>query len=411
MAGEVTLSHMLGRDTMPVFDSSQVAYILVQVSATAMMANVRLPLNFSIVIDRSGSMSGRKMESVKAAVKMVIDQLSPNDFVSVVVFNQQAETVIASMPAQDPQGMKAFIDTIRARGGTHMDKGMRLGLDELHRWQMPNAIKRMILLTDGHTLKKDACLQLAHDARRLNCPIFPLGLGAGWDERLLDGIGVASGGREAEFIRRPEDAMVIFQQQLTSAMAVVIRNAVLTVRFPQGVTPKRAIKVLPVISEPGPGVLADRQLVLPLGDVERDQPQSILIEVILEPRAAGLFRIAQAELSYDVPTVGMSGEKVLDDVKVTFKNDPVLNNQYHPEVMNIVEKVTAHRLVTRALDEYRETGRVTTQISPNVTRVLDPETQAALSQITRGQRVSEEEVKSISNKTRKLTQRLDQGLY
>ena len=136
-----------------------------------------------------------------------------------------------------------------------------------------------------------------------------------------------------------------------------------------------------------------------------------MIEVILEPRAAGLFRIAQAELSYDVPTVGMSGEKVLDDVKVTFKNDPVLNNQYHPEVMNIVEKVTAHRLVTRALDEYRETGRVTTQISPNVTRVLDPETQAALSQITRGQRVSEEEVKSISNKTRKLTQRLDQGLY
>jgi Ca-activated chloride channel homolog len=63
-------------------------------------------------------------------------------------------------------------------------------------------------------------------------------------------------------------------------------------------------------------------------------------------------------------------------------------------------------LVTKVLDEYKQ-GKVTTRLAPNVTRVLDPETQAALEQINQGQQISQDQVKSIGNKTRKLTQRLD----
>jgi Ca-activated chloride channel family protein len=75
--------------------------------------------------------------------------------------------------------------------------------------------------------------------------------------------------------------------------------------------------------------------------------------------------------------------------------------------MNFAEKANAHRLVTRVLEEYKRTGKATTRLAPNVTRVLDEETQAALEQINQGQQISQEQVKSIGNKTRKLTQRLD----
>jgi Ca-activated chloride channel family protein len=211
----------------------------------------------------------------------------------------------------------------------------------------------------------------------------------------------------AEFIRNPEDAMSIFQQQISSAVAVAVRNAVLTLRLPAGVTPRKAVKVLPIISDLGQSVLSDRQVVVPLGDLEKDTPQSVLVELMIDPRPAGLFRIAQAELSYDVPIANLVGEKVREDIKVNFTTDANMSAQVNGLVMNFAEKANAHQLVTRVLDEYKRTGKATTRLAPSVTRVLDDETRNALEQINQGQQISQEQVKSIGNKTRKLTQRLD----
>src|SRR2546430_17073867 len=144
-----------------------------------------------------------------------------------------------------------------------------------------------------------------------------------------------------------------------------------------------------------------------LGDLEKNNPPAVLIGLLIGPRAAGLFRIAQAELSYDVPVAGLVGEKVRDDIKVNYRSDMIQSGQVNASVMNFVEKVNAHRLVSKVLDEYKRTGRATTRLAPNVTRVLDVETQAALEQIAHGQQISQEQVKVIGNKTRKLTQRLD----
>jgi len=165
--------------------------------------------------------------------------------------------------------------------------------------------------------------------------------------------------------------------------------------------------VLPIISDFGPSVLSDRQVILQLGDLEKENAQSVLVELMIDPRPAGLFRIAQTELTYDVPIANLIGERVRDDIKVTFTTDPNEAAQVNPLVMNFAEKANAHRLVTRVLDEYKRTGKATTRLAPNVTRVLDQETQAALEQINQGQQISQDQVKSIGNKTRKLTQRLD----
>ncbi len=408
MPGEVTLAHQLGKDFMPVTGGSQVAYVLLEAKPTEMMAQVRMPLNFVLVLDHSGSMKGAKLKSVKEAVKMVIDRLEPSDYISVVIFDDQAQTVIPSMPARDPVGMRAFIDTIKDAGGTTMSLGMKLGLAELRRYNIPNAVNRMILLTDGVTYgDSEECRRLAREAHSSGIAIYPLGIGADWDESLLNEVGLLSGGTEAEFIRNPSDAMSIFEQQVQSAVAVAVRNATLVLRLPAGVTPKKAVKVLPVISDLGQSVLSDRQVVVSLGDLEKDKPLSVLVELMIDPRQAGLFRIAQAELTYDVPIVNIVGEKVRDDIKVTFTTDPAQAAQVNALVMNYAEKANAHRLVTKVLDEYKRTGKATTRLAPNVTRVLDEETQAALEQINQGQQISSEQVKSIGNKTRKLTQRLD----
>jgi Ca-activated chloride channel family protein len=394
---------------MPVTGGSQLAYALVEVKPTEMMAQVRMPLNFALVLDHSGSMkSANKLKNVKEAVKMVIDRLEPTDYVSVIIFDDTAQVIIPSMACIDKPGMKAAIDQIRDAGGTTMSLGMDLGLHELTRWNIPNAVNRMILLTDGVTYgDSDACRQLARKAAASGFAIYPLGIGSDWDEDLLDAVGEISGGMPAEFIRNPSDALTIFQQQIQSAVDVAIRNATLIMRLPAGVSPKKAVKVLPIISDLGPSVLSDRQVVIPLGDLEKDKPQSVLFELMIDPRQAGLFRIAQAELTYDVPITNAIGESVRDDVKVTFTTDANQAAGVNATVMNFAEKANAHRLVTRVLDEYKRTGKATTRLAPNVTRVLDEETQIALEQINQGGQISQEQVKSIGNKTRKLTQRLD----
>ncbi len=408
MPGEVTLAHQVGKEFMPVTGGSQVAYVLVEARPTEMMAQVRMPLNFALVLDHSGSMKGAKLKNVKEAVKMVIDRQEPTDYVSVVIFDDTSQVIIPSMPSNDKPGMKAAIDQIRDGGGTTMSLGMIQGLNELRRWHIPNAVNRMILLTDGVTYgDSDRCRQLARDAAAAGIAIYPLGIGADWDEDLLDTIGQLSGGMPAEFIRNATDALTIFEQQFQSAVDVAIRNATMILRLPVGVSAKKAVKVLPIISDLGQSVLSDRQIVIPLGDLEKDKPQSVLVELMIDPRPAGLFRIAQAELSYDVPITGIEGERIRDDIKVTFTSDANQAAPVNAYVMNFAEKANAHRLVTRVLDEYKRTGKATTRLAPNVTRVLDEETQAALEQISQGQQISQEQVKSIGNKTRKLTQRLD----
>jgi len=408
MPGEVTLTHQIGKEFMPVTGGSQVAYVLLEAKPTEMMAEVRMPLNFALVIDHSGSMKGAKLRNVREAVKMVIDRLAPTDYISVVIFDDTSQVIIPSMPAADPVGMKAAIDRIQDAGGTAMSFGMAMGLGELRKRSIPNSINRMILLTDGVTYgDTERCRQLARDAAASGIAIYPLGIGQDWDESLLDDIDQFSGGMPAEYIKKPEDAMSIFQQQIQSAVAVAVRNATLTLRLPTGVSPRKAVKVLPIISDFGQSVLSDRQVVISLGDLEKDNPQSVLVELMIDPRPAGLFRIAQAELTYDVPIAGLVSERVRDDIKVTFTSDLDQAAKVNPVVMNFAEKANAHRLVTRVLDEYKRTGKVTTRLNPTVTRVLDEETQAALEQINQGQQISPDQIKSIGNKTRKLTQRLD----
>src|SRR2546427_6921041 len=198
------------------------------------------------------------------------------------------------MPSNDKPGMKATIDQIRDAGGTTMSLGIIQGLNELRHWNIPNAVNRMIVLTDGVTYgDTDRCRQLARDAAAAGIAVYPLGIGADWDENLLDDIGQLSGGMPAEFIRTPTDAMAIFQQQLQSAVAVAVRNATLTLRLPAGVSPRKAAKVLPIISPLGASGLSDRQVTIPFGDLERDNAQSVLVELMIDPRPAGLFRIAQ----------------------------------------------------------------------------------------------------------------------
>ncbi|MEA3310164.1 MAG: VWA domain-containing protein, partial [Chloroflexota bacterium] len=382
------------------------------------VANVRMPLNLSLGLDHSGSMSGKKIASLKEAAKLAVDRMGPQDVVSVVVFDDKVKVVAPSQQVTDPAGLKRQIDHIRDGGGTEMSRGLRTGLKELRKGLSPGRVNRMILLTDGETFgDEDVCRRLAAKAGGQSISIIALGLGEDWNEQLLDYIAKASGGM-SEFIPegRPEAVLDTFEHQVLAAQAAVVQNAELLLRLVPGVIPRTVWRVMPLITKLGHRALSDRDVQVTLGDMDREQGQSVLIELFISSRQPGTYRIAQAEVSYDVAAAGLIGEKAKSDIILNFTADPAQAMPTDPYVMNIIEKVTAHKLQTRALDEAAMGNIVgaTQKLRAAATRLLelgeDELAQTATEEADRlesGKGLSARGTKKLHYETRKLTQKLD----
>jgi len=393
-------------------------YLLIEAMPTGAVANVQMPLNFSLVLDHSGSMSGAKLTNLKEAAKLAVDRMGPQDILSIVVFDDKVKVIAPSQPVSDPAGLKQQIDGIRDGGGTEMSRGMRQGLEELQKGVGPGRVSRMLLLTDGETFgDDDACRRLAADAGAQSIAIAALGLGEEWNEELLDNIAEASGG-SSDFIPagQPEAIGSTFEQHVLAAQATVVQNADMILRLVGGMMPRAVWRVTPLIAKLGHRALSDRDVQVTLGDMDREQGQSILVEMMVPPRQPGTYRIAQAEVNYDVPAAGLVGEKAKSDIVLDFSGDPAQATETNPYVMNIVEKVTAHKLQTRALDEAAlgNIAGATQKLRAAATRLLelgeDELAQTAMSEAERleqGEDLSSQGAKKLRYATRKLTQKLD----
>ena len=102
MPGEVNLTVSMNKNQFPVTGTRQLAYVLIEATPSQAMATVQMPLNLSLVLDKSGSMSGQKLADLKTAAKMAIDLLTPEDYVSLIVFDDTA-SVVLSQPASGRQ--------------------------------------------------------------------------------------------------------------------------------------------------------------------------------------------------------------------------------------------------------------------------------------------------------------------
>ncbi|MFN3763735.1 MAG: vWA domain-containing protein, partial [Anaerolineae bacterium] len=320
--------------------------------------------------------------------------------------------------ADNPTALKRAVDGIRDGGGTEMSRGMRAGLDELRKGLSPGRVNRMLLLTDGETFgDEDVCRKLAAEAGRNGIPVIALGLGEDWNEELLDAIADVSKG-VSDFIpdRQPEAILKSFEEHVRSAQATAIQNAQFLLRLVPGVVPRAVWRVTPLIARLGHRALSDRDVQVTLGDMDVGQMQSILVELLLPPRAPGIYRVAQAEISYDVAALGYTGRKAKTDIVLEFTQDVARAAQVNPTVMNIVEKVTAHRLQTQALDE-AAVGNIagaTQKLRAAATRLLElGEEELARTALEEARRLEEGKglssagTKKLRYETRKLTQKLD----
>jgi Ca-activated chloride channel family protein len=336
-------------------------------------------VNFCMVLDRSGSMAGDKLSHMKEAAKMVVGRLGPEDYLSIVVFDDEdpAELILPSAPVKDREIFWKKIDAIQERGGTHMSTGMKLGLEELGHGRGGGRVSSMLLLTDGQTWEdQDECRQLADQSRTSGIPIYALGLGVGeesdWDPRLLEDIAGRSGG-EWVVVDMPDKVSAVFEKTLNTVQGTAVTNAFLTMRLVQGLTARTVWRVTPMISQLGHRSVSAHDVQVFLGDVQHGVGQSILADVLLPPRDPGDFRLIQADITYDVPKSGLTEQRVSMDLVLTFTEDAVHASQTDQRLMNIIERVVAHKLQTQALDEIAigDAAKATQKLRAAATRLLE----------------------------------------
>lgn len=348
MPGEIILTTALNRAAVYPTGQVQLLYVLVDVRPGAATAQARLPLNLSLVLDKSGSMAGEPIRHLREAVQSLIDHLAPDDVVSVITFETSPELVVAAQPARDKAALKRAVADIRAGGGTQMSAGMRLGLAELDKNASTERLSRMVLLTDGRSSSEKGCLNRADEAAQRGIPILGLGLGIAWNEALMEEMALKTGG-SADYVAHPQGIGRVFRAALQS-MQVVARNLRLTLRLVQGVEVRAVWQVVPDIRDVGRGAIGGRTATVPLSDLEAGG-QSLLVELLLPNRAVGAYRVAQIEVFYDVPRLRLAGERIRSDVLVYYTPDYYAAQQLNPHVMNLVERLAAYRLQRRAMDD------------------------------------------------------------
>ena len=256
----------------------------------------RRSINLSLVLDRSGSMSGNPLRNAVKAAEQLVDFLQPEDYLSVVIYDDVAETVIPTQLVADKKAIKTAIKKIRARGLTNLSDGWLMGCDRVKSEQTPQLLNRVLLLTDGFAnrgiVDPSALVNIAKEQAEAGVMTTSLGFGNGFNEDLLIDLAEAGGGN-FYFIQSGDDAANVFNIEMESLTSIVGQN--LTVNF----SPKNQIEVGEVLNK-YPVQFEDSGVEVFLGDVYQVESKPLVLKFTIPAIATeGTVDLGSIEYSYE----------------------------------------------------------------------------------------------------------------
>jgi Ca-activated chloride channel family protein len=143
------------------------------------------------VMDKSGSMSDKKMDQAKKALKFCIENLNQGDRFELIPFSTEASPLfgeVSDFNAENKKKAMERIDALKAIGGTNIDEAMQLALaSQKNKSERPFFI---IFMTDGKPTigetQEEALLKKIKEVNKNNVRIFTFGIGTDLNTHLLD---------------------------------------------------------------------------------------------------------------------------------------------------------------------------------------------------------------------------------
>ena len=195
------------------------------------------PCNLAFVLDRSGSMTGEPMQELAKAVAAATALLGPTDFVSVVFFGSEVETLIEAQSRSGLGDIGPRLASVEAGGGTALYDALNQGAAQLRRVATKGRVSHLILVTDGPPSKGPRELadftRLVESFAREGITVSTIGLGADCSEDMLATV-ARTGGGVFRYAERADKLAPALAAEVASVQRPVGYDALLTVEFARG---------------------------------------------------------------------------------------------------------------------------------------------------------------------------------
>lgn len=196
----------------------------------------RLPLNLAIVVDTSGSMAGEPIQYLREGLYRMLDDLRPEDRVSIVSFDDEAEVVIESVTGDDPE-ITLAIGSLAASGSTNIYDGLRVGYETVEAHADPGLQNRVILLSDGKaTTGITSTTKLVEMSAAYNAEGYGLttiGMGSDFDPELMRDL-AEKGAGAFYFLEDPAAVQEVFEEEVATFLVPLAKHVELSIQVDPG---------------------------------------------------------------------------------------------------------------------------------------------------------------------------------
>jgi Ca-activated chloride channel homolog len=288
------LNARLDVDVVAVDTDDEVSVLVDLTAPTLPDASRRPPTALVVVLDRSGSMSGSRLDGARRALRDVVRRLGPADSFGLVTFDDDAAVVVPFGPLSNPHRVEHAIAAVVAGRTTDLSAGYLRGLQEVRRTAR-TAGTRVLLVSDGHAnagvTDPDRLGQVAAQAAAEGITTTALGFGLDYDETLLAALARAGHGAEL-FAETAEAAVDAVAGEIDGLLVRSVQAASLRVVMSPHVAGLRVANDLPA-------TVVDHSAVVELGGFTSGERRRLLLTFDVPGiPALGLASIASLELRY-----------------------------------------------------------------------------------------------------------------
>ncbi len=271
-------------------------YLKISLLGAPVEKRSRTPINLALVIDRSSSMSGDKIEKARDAAILAVNLLEADDTLSVIAYDSTVEVIV---PATKVSNKRQLTDknrrNLQPRGMTALFAGVSKGLDQVGKHLDKRQVNRIILLSDGQANVGPASIselsELARIAAKKGVAITTLGIGQHYNEDLMTAIAGFSDGNHA-FVENATDLERTFAREFDDVMSVVAQDVEVIIRTASDVRPVRLLG--------REGEIRGNTVTVRLNQLYSNQEKYVLLEVVpAQGKRSETRPLADVDVRYD----------------------------------------------------------------------------------------------------------------
>jgi Ca-activated chloride channel homolog len=332
----------------------QLIYSLIDFGAKPINSQpIQRPLNLTMVLDRSTSMNGDRMNMVKENAIRLIHQLSPDDIISIVTFSDRAEVLVPPSHPTEPHLIESKISRIQTGGATEIFQGLDVGISQVRQNRRPSYMNHLILLTDGRTYgDEQKCLDLAKDALDEGIGISGLGIGDEWNDKFLDQLSGVSGG-VSMYISAPKDMRKFLEQKYHHLEQVYAEQVSLQLKSINNPTLQYAFRIYP---EPAP-MLIDQTV--RAGNLQLANKLVIMLEFCVNQVETHQKEVVLGEgyVTLQIPTRVVPRVRIPVKMGCSVVPESELSDSMPAPIVHALSQLTLYRMQEKAKEEL-ESGDV-----------------------------------------------------